>query len=684
MLVLNCVNQRDSSRPQTRSVAYLVILSEGRYNTEVPNLLSGSSHVRLREERILILCVLDVLMPTIRQLPPGVVNKIAAGEVIERPASVVKELLENAVDAGANRIDVTIIKGGSELIRVVDTGCGISTDQLSLAVASHATSKIQDADDLFKVATMGFRGEALASISEVSRFRLKSRVKDADEGAELVVDGGILQPVQPCGMPPGTVVEIRDLFFNTPVRRKFLRTPQTELGHVTEAFNRIALAWPNVHFRLIHGQRVIHDLSAVDDWRDRVIAIFGNELSDVLIPITGEANQMQLSGFVADPVYSRSHTRMQYLLLNGRFIRDRALQHALAESYRGLLLTGRYPVCFLRIDIPTDWVDVNVHPTKLEVRFQDSGQIYRHMLNTLRSKFLSTDLTARIGSSSHIHDEVSSEIAPSLAVGRSTQLQTESPHGLPWNSAPAESPSFAPKPLDETHPEWTPTNRFVESDRITVTPKPPTESNRSDSESGLESVNIEPNQSPPSGLQLLNRYLVAEDESGIVVIDQHALHERVLYEALRDRVINSKLERQPLLVPEMIDLRPEEHAAVMQARELLAELGIEVEDFGGDTVVVSSYPAILGQISAETLLRQAIESLLNGNGHLERRDLLDELLHMMSCKAAVKAGDRLSQEEVEALLSQRHLCQDAHHCPHGRPTALIFTPEELDRRFQRT
>ena len=624
-------------------------------------------------------------MPTIRQLPTAVINKIAAGEVIERPASVVKELLENAVDSGASRIDATVVKGGTELIRVVDNGCGISADQLPLAIDSHATSKIEDADDLFEVATMGFRGEALASISEVSRVVIRSRIEGEAEGAELEVNGGHRAPIEPCGMPVGTVVEIRDLFFNTPVRRKFLKTPQTEFGHVTEAFNRIALAWPQVHFRLMHGRRVVHDLAPVERWKDRLVAIFGRELSEVLIPVKGESDQLRLTGYVADPTFSRSHSRMQYLLLNGRFIRDRALQHALAEAYRGLLLTGRFPVCFLRLEMPPDWVDVNVHPTKLEVRFQDSGQIYRHLLNTLRSEFLTTDLTARVGQAERTTGDVprGMPIRPTSAPSTTSRLVTESPRGLSWDTAGSSSvaPVFGrgstSVPRSDRWDFSEPEAVSVPASAIHSTPVP---DRKSDAQADSAPMGVPVQR----GLQFQNRYLVTEDEQGIVIIDQHALHERILYESLRERVLQGTLERQKLLVPETVHLRPEEYAAVIEAQELLAELGLDVEPFGGDSIVIGSYPAILGNVSAESVLRRITETLVAGDRPPDRRDLLDEILHMMACKAAVKAGDRLAQEEVEALLAQRHLCHDAHHCPHGRPTALVFTREELDRRFQRT
>ncbi|HND53374.1 MAG TPA: DNA mismatch repair endonuclease MutL, partial [Pirellulaceae bacterium] len=338
-------------------------------------------------------------MPTIRQLPTSVINKIAAGEVIERPASVVKELVENSVDAGAKRVEVTLEQGGTGLIRVADDGCGIAPEQLLLAVASHATSKIVEADDLFHVGSLGFRGEALASIAEVSRFLIRSRTPESLEGAQLEVIGGEQGRVEPCGCGVGTTIEVRDLFYNTPVRRKFMKAAATEIAHCSEAFTRIALAYPDRHFVLRHNDRTTFDLPATTHWRERIGTFFGADLAEALIYVESEDMGVRLSGYVADPRFSRGNNRLQYLFLNGRCIRDRALQHALGEAYRGLLLTGRFPIAFLRLDMPAELVDVNVHPTKMEVRFQDSGRIYSTMLGAIRRKFLSTDLTARVGAS---------------------------------------------------------------------------------------------------------------------------------------------------------------------------------------------------------------------------------------------------------------------------------------------
>ncbi len=620
-------------------------------------------------------------MTSIRQLSPSVINKIAAGEVIERPASVVKELMENSVDAGALRIDVAVEQGGLDLVRVSDDGQGIDAAELPLAVASHATSKIVDAEDLFRVRTLGFRGEALASIAEISRLTLRSRPGDESAGAELEIAGGHAAPIVPCGCPRGTTIEIRQLFYNTPVRRKFLRSTQTEMGHVSEAFTRVALAYPKIHCTLKHNGRSVYDLPPSPDWRDRIAAFFGHDLAADLIPVTSTDEAVRLAGYVASPSHSRSNPRLQYLFLNGRAIRDRSLGHALSESYRGLLLTGRYPIAFLRIDMPAEMVDVNVHPTKLEVRFQESGKLYGQLLGTLRTKFLSTDLTARLQPVDQ--HEAAAAVDPQHAEAMRRELVDWAKGQLPGFDVEEIAP--APQSQASFEAQWQQPRAPLELSTLDRHWKPvgPSQSLESGGSETEPTHRVDPPARAVNALQLHNRYLITESDDGLVVIDQHALHERILYEFLREKVLSGALESQALLVPEPVDLSPAEAAAVLDAREVLAQLGVSVEPFGGDTVLVSSYPAMLANMRPGEVLRDLVDQLLAGGKHPERRDMLDSLLHMISCKAAIKAGDRLSPGEIAALLEQRHLAQDTHHCPHGRPTALYFSREELDRQFKR-
>jgi len=626
-------------------------------------------------------------MPRIQQLSQSLINKIAAGEVVERPASVVKELMENAVDAGATRVDVSIEAGGVDLVRVVDNGCGIPADDLPLAVASHATSKIATADDLFRVGTLGFRGEALASIAEVSQLVLRSRTPDSAAGAELEVNGGLVGAVAPCGCPVGTTVELRNLFFNTPVRRKFLRSAQTELGHASEAFVRIALAAPGVHFTLRHNDKPVFELPGAEGMLDRIARLFGRELAESLLWVESVHGSVRLSGYAAHPSQSRSHNRMQYLFLNGRCIRDRSLQHALGEAYRGLLMTGRYAIVLLSLEMPPDLVDVNVHPTKLEVRFQDSSQLYSQLLATLRTKFLATDLTTRIQPPADrdptgAHDEGQADRLRQRVVDWAKgQVQSWQPH---------RASCAGPMPSPETSSGRGPLE-LARLDRSWPAAGRPEDEQEEDEPTGDWPAAGRPRdeQTEPSGaspvraLQVHNRYLVAESDEGVMVIDQHALHERILYERLRVRVAAGAIESQSLLVPQPVDLTPAETAAAVEHRELLAELGMHIEPFGGETILVTSYPAMLANLDPVEVLRGLIEPLVSAGKAPDRRDLLDGLLHMIACKAAIKAGDRLGPEEIAALLAERHLIDDPHHCPHGRPAALVFTREDLDRQFRR-
>jgi DNA mismatch repair protein MutL len=644
----------------------------------------------------------------IRRLSQSLINKIAAGEVIERPASVVKELMENAVDAGASRIDVSVVQGGLDMVRVADNGSGIPAEELPLALSSHATSKIVEADDLFRVATLGFRGEALASIAEISRLTLRSRTPGGPGGMEIEADGGAIAEPAPCGCPVGTAVEVRNLFFNTPVRRKFLRATATEFGHVSEAFIRIALAVPKVHFTLRHNDKPVFELPADAGWQQRIADCFGRELAANLIWIESTDNDVTISGYAAHPNQSRSHNRMQYFFLNGRSIRDRALQHALGEAYRGLLTVGRQPIAFLTLKMPPELVDVNVHPTKLEVRFLDSGRLYSQLLGTLRGKFLTTDLSTRVQTDGPADDQAAAAHDSAQAAQLRQQLVDWAKGKVAsWGIAPGDPvppPAFdaphaplALQPLQGSEYRVQGSGFRVQGSGYpgmatedNLSPRPLAGEGPGVRAGNLDQQQCALSQSPvssppfrPAALQVHNRYLVTETDNGVTIIDQHALHERILFEQLRQRVGAGAVETQNLLVPEPVHLTPTEKAAALEHRDLLAELGVRIEPFGGDTILLSGYPAMLANISPVEVLRALLEPILSAGKRPDRRELLDELLHTVACKAAIKAGDRLAPEEISALLEQRRFVEDAHHCPHGRPTALVFTREELDKQFKR-
>jgi len=613
-------------------------------------------------------------MPRILQLPTSVITKIAAGEVIERPASVVKELLENSLDAGATRIDIDIEEGGSELIRVVDNGHGIHPDDLELAFSNHATSKLETADDLFAVRTMGFRGEALASIGGVAQVTLQSRVPDQEVGAELSSSGGDLTPLRVWNGAAGTRIEVRHLFFNTPVRRKFLRTAATEMGHICEIFTRIALARPGVHLSLKHNGKKVYEVSSADDLLARLGVFFGKEVREQLYAIDKQQGPAHLFGYLADPACDRGNNKAQYLFLNGRWIRDRALGHALQEGYRGLLMTGRCAVAFLFLELPPDQVDVNVHPTKAEVRFRDSSALYSFVLATVRNRLNEENLTARMQ-------------APQAPTnGNQTYFNPKPTEYTPSLFSKPGFPSFTKNPAISRQPSAVSDQEAGVRGQESETDEPIAADCGPRTTDALDEQNVETKPVLPevlNAIQLHNTYLVVETTEGMLVIDQHALHERILFEEIKARIRQGTLDVQQLLIPEPIELAAEQAALILEHRNDLGELGLGVEDFGGNTVIVTRYPALLGRRPPAEILKRVLDHLTSQDRLPTREQLLSDLMSLMACHAAVRSGDPLSPEEIAALVDMRHLANDAHHCPHGRPTALLFTRQELDRQFRR-
>jgi len=719
-------------------------------------------------------------MSRIQRLSPNLINKIAAGEVIERPGSVVKELMENSIDAGATRIDVVIEKGGSDLIRIVDNGCGMDADDLILAVTSHATSKLRSENDLFNVSSMGFRGEAMASVAEIAQMTVRSRVNPGVKpvvgevsanpsgaeisGMELRVEGGAYHDPTPCGCPPGTQIDVKNLFFNTPVRRKFLKSVQTEFGYISEFFTRLALANPLIHFTLRHNGRVIYDLAATSDWLQRICDVEGKELADALLYVEKSYGNIKIYGYAARPNYSRSNPKMQFLFLNGRPIRDRSLQHALLEAYRGLLTQNRFPICFLKLEMPPEMVDVNVHPTKMEVRFQDSNNIYGQFLSVLRTKFLTTNMATFVQAVQTANDPLVSltetfrnmdapetpvsvpsqpvstpqPISVSQPVSNTQSFSTHQPvsgqqpipgqqsarQPLPWeiDSAREEAEPVAPfKPFGEdfgcAESRGSSASRFASISRSASDSRsasiPPSDGfgvrarksafheevetsqeSKLGSDFAAEPTIISTSEREASHLarkiiQIHNRYIVTECDEGLMVVDQHAMHERILYERLKKRMKSMSVEVQRLLVPEPVDLRPSETAQLLERREKLEEMGIQIESFGGNTILVHAVPAMLftfekkDRLRVDELLREILTVIQNGGGELTLEKFIDDTLHTVACKAACKAGQPLSYEEMRKLLDEYAECPAADHCPHGRPSVLIWSRDELDKMFCR-
>jgi DNA mismatch repair protein MutL len=589
-------------------------------------------------------------------LPHSVITKIAAGEVIERPASVVKELLENSVDAGARRIEIDLEQGGTELIRIVDDGCGIETEDLQLAFASHATSKLRTADDLFRIGSMGFRGEALASIGGVARVSLQSRAAGRTAGAEISCNGGEFSEVRPWNGAPGTRLEVRHLFFNTPVRKKFLKTHSTELNHICETVHRLALANPSLHVVLRHNARLVVEAPATAGLKERIGLFFGDEVREKLYQIEANQGPLSLTGFIGDPSLERGNAKLQYLFLNGRWIRDRSLGHALQEAYRGLLMTGRYAVGFLFMAMPPDQVDVNVHPTKAEVRFQDSQAAYHLIRAGVKHRLSAQNLVPKLQVPPELkREQVPGEILPSMFESPRHEMAQRT-------TAPWERP--APGQLREMPASST--TEWIDKDY----PAP--------ANSAQPPLDV-----PRRAIQIHDSYLVVETPDGMMVIDQHALHERILFEQLRRRLQSGQLEVQRLLIPEPVDLSADQAACVLEAKEDLHALGLDVEDFGGGTILLASYPALLSRAAPVEILKSVVDCLVTQERSPSKAQILHDLLATMACKAAVKAGDKLTPEEITFLMELRDMADDSHHCPHGRPTSLMFSKHELEKQFRR-
>lgn len=659
-------------------------------------------------------------MPVIRQLPPDVVAKIAAGEVVERPSSVVKELVENSLDAGATRIDIDLEQGGTELIRVVDDGHGIPADDLPLAFAPHATSKLESADDLFDLLTLGFRGEALASIAGVAQVVIQSRPAGQDTGAEVRCNNSSLSDVKPWGGAAGTRIEVRHLFYSIPARKAFLKSVATELGHVSEVVTRLALAHPSVHFVLKHNGKMVFELPASAGLKDRIGLFFGGDMQDALLDLDSGPNVMRVSGWVADPKCDRGNPKLQYLFVNGRWFRDRSIGHALQEAYRGLLMTGRYAVGFLFLDVPPAAVDINVHPQKHEVRFREQSSVYALVRSAVKARLLKANLVPLLRAPEMESPEprplqprwdlepLSADATPSLFSPRKELAEQTVP---PWeagsdltprpplragegvfkadtvNPVPMNRPeagAVSPAPVRVEHPLSEP-ERGPGGEVSSAPPAPGGRGEESALAPPVSSfVTSLPALAPGSALQVHDSYIILETPEGMLVIDQHALHERILYEQLRRRVRDGKLEVQRLLIPEPIDLPAEQAALVLEVQEQLAALGLEVSDFGGNTILLGSYPTLLSRRPPAVILQGVIDHLMTKDRPPSREALLDHLLATMACKAAVKAGDRLTQEEIAHLLVLREMAEDSHHCPHGRPTSLLFSRQQLDKQFGRT
>ncbi len=656
----------------------------------------------------------------IKKLPPLLVNQIAAGEVVERPASVVKELVENALDAGATAISVEIEQGGIELVRVTDDGGGIPEGELGLAISPHATSKISTPEDLDRIGTMGFRGEAIASIASVSRLGIRSRErgsgqsgvgggkeKAGSEGAFVIeVEGDEVRPVRPAAGPVGTCVTVRNLFWNTPARRKFLRTATTEQGHCVDAACTLAIAHPSVGFVVATDGKRVLDVPPGQGPRDRALAVLGTELADEMLEVSADrfddARGMTLWGLIGMPGIARATAKAQHVFLNGRPIRDKTIQHALREAYRGLIEPGRYPTAVLMIEMDPGAVDVNVHPAKTEVRFRDQSMVHQTVLRAVKGALQGADLTPRVQEQGRWGGEMfgagSGGTEPSAGDrGGSRSFVDFFKRAIPERVQNRFEYQQVREAIERVAPG------FMESglgDRVSDSGGEASaggvaggEAIGSTSDASLHSPETRIPLPEPKDrlLQVHNSFVVTQDEQGLLIVDQHALHERVMFEVLMARIVGSEgaegrpLESQAMLVPAQVRVPRSAAMKLEELRPILEKIGIQAELLSPEAVGVQAFPSFLfergvdpGEFIAELFERAEAEGFAPAS-----EQTLSEVLDMMACKAAVKAGDRMSDTELGDLLKLREMVERSASCPHGRPTSIRLTIRELEKRFGR-
>lgn len=655
-------------------------------------------------------------MGKINQLSPRLANQIAAGEVVERPASVIKELLENSLDAGSDRIDVDVEQGGVKLIRVRDNGSGVAKDDLPLAVARHATSKIVDLDDLEGVMTLGFRGEALASISSVSRLGLSSSGDDSGAGWRVETEGRDMDTViSAVAHSRGTTVEVRDLFFNTPARRKFLRTEKTEYGHLEEVVKRLALSHFDVAFQLRHNQRVVHNLKPAlseSEQDRRVAAVCGPTFIQNAVRIDTEVGGLRLWGWLGLPTFSRSQADLQYFFVNGRHVRDKVVTHAVRQAYRDVLYHGRHAAYVLFLELDHKGVDVNVHPTKHEVRFRESRQVHDFLFRSLHraiAEIKPQDATPV----SHSSAALSAQPAPakgiaagefkeqsrlSLAQPRPSQVQEkmaayaslhesiESTEGTrvserseSTDTLPSQNAYYSASSTTHSSPlsEYS-LNEYVSAGGVENAPA-------SMSKVG-SSPQLPENTEAPLGYavaQLHGIYILAQNQSGLVVVDMHAAHERITYERLKVSWSQQRVTSQPLLVPLSMAVSDKEATAAENSADIFEKLGFMIERMGPETLLVRQVPALLNQADMEQLVRDVLSDIC-AQGSSDRIEAhIDELLSTMACHGSVRANRKLTLPEMNALLRDMEATERSGQCNHGRPTWSQMSMADLDKLFMR-
>ncbi|MCD6184442.1 MAG: DNA mismatch repair endonuclease MutL [Deltaproteobacteria bacterium] len=591
-------------------------------------------------------------MSKIQILPEILSNKIAAGEVVERPASVVKELLENALDAGSKKIIVEIEQGGKSLIRVSDNGSGMNYDDALLSIERYATSKIFSDSDLFAIKTLGFRGEALPSIASVSRFQLVTRDENSQTGTTVFIDGGKITKVTETGAPTGTMITIRQLFYNTPARRKFLKTINTEMSHVADTVVRIAMSRHDVAFKLLHNNKQLKNWPVVQNPLDRAVDVLGSNIKNDLHKIVDNGVDSILTGWISSPGIARSTARGIYLFVNGRFVRDRMVQHALFKGYAGRLMKGQFPVAVLFLKIPFDQVDINVHPAKAEVKFVEQTKI---------------------------HDAIVKSVAQTLNIADRPKWTEATPCPVKNSHVSGIEPEYG----YIKKKKYSPSKIFIDKENFSPI-------NRKD-----ESLSI-PQKAEQSPLwakssfrdlriigQLHNTYILCESDEGLVILDQHAAHERIIFEKLKARTKGLPIESQKLLIPETIDLSYREAAILAKILPELQTFGLEIEPFGGNTFVVKAVPSLLADREVQPLIIEIVEKLAETGFASGISDAVDKCLIIMACHGSIRAKQRLLDKQIQAILDQLDGCENPSCCPHGRPIWLNWSIKTFEKSFKR-
>ena len=574
----------------------------------------------------------------IQILSDEMASRIAAGEVVERPASAVKELIENSLDAGATEIFISIEKSGTSLIRVSDNGEGMAPEDLNLAVERHATSKLKVDEDLFRIATLGFRGEALPSIGSVSKLQVVSRSLNTPTAQKLCVEGGKKSEMLPTAAAVGTSIEIKEIFFNTPARRKFLKAPATELSHICDAVNRMALAYPGVHFRLEHDGRTVADYVSVNEGQDRLYQVFGREIAEGLAAFDWRQGELAAHGFLSSAPLSFPTARYLYTFVNRRYVRDKVLTHAVLQGYETLLMKGQYPAVVLFLQVPFGEVDVNVHPAKFEVRFRRQSDVHEAVARAIRQALRQEAKEPGLRSGAISSSPFSGVHETALSYGLM-------PRTAQTNLAPTYSNVFTLPPRAETQ------EGFYSSMRVLG--------------------------------QILGCYLVCASSQGLALIDQHAAHERVAFEKLRRQMDAGEVAMQNLLIPQTVRLSAGEMMLLEQKLDILRRFGFDLEPFGPDTYAIQSVPALLPEGDYSQVVRQMVADLAEVDTSSKLREHLEDRLATIACHSVIRANRMLEMDEMRALLSDLDQIDFATQCPHGRPVLIEISRDELERMFKR-